>query len=202
MDGGENSDLTFVEPPRRQVDLLEDANVPVQDKSYYEKEWGKGLDLEAYQFLDNELQEYFKTTKHDSHNEVILLKEICFIENEIRKARLEGGSVTALQKSLQEYMKGCNLTPATQAMVSSSQSVESFGVWLKDIEQTTPAEWWEDQERYRDMDGFREDIDDLIRSTGKFVNSAKDFNLDNLEESDEIETEEPVILGAENADIP
>ncbi|HSH51936.1 MAG TPA: hypothetical protein VK982_09470 [Bacteroidales bacterium] len=73
-------------------------------------------------------------------------------------------------------MKTASVDPAKANAISSGQSVDRFGVWIKDIEQYRPAEWWEQQEKYVDMDGFKLYIKDyIVRPIKNFFTGTKDF---------------------------
>lgn len=193
-----SSDLTFVEPTREILNNL--PSEEVDNIEYYEDAWGKGdfLTLEDYQFLEQEFAKWKRTTKCDSQSEEVLVREICHKQNEIRKARIEGKTVDGLVKSLQEIMKNSALTPALQNAASSGKSIDTFGNWIKEIEQLTPAEWFKDQKKYKDMDGIEEDRKDIRRSIQNFVTGSRDFSTLDLEEiNDDEEEVELGMFGAE-----
>ena len=173
-------DLTFVEPTRKEImDMYQEQ---IEDKEYYQESWGVNYTEDEYHFLEAEFAKWKKTTKCDTQSEEILVREICHKQLEIRNARIEGKSVDGLVKGLQEIMKNSALTPALQNAANSGKNADTFGVWVKDIEQFTPAEWFENQSKYRDMDGMEEDKKDIIRSIGNFITGSRDFNTTDLEE--------------------
>lgn len=184
-------DFTFVEPTHEALNNL--SSEEIDNVEYYENAWGKGsfLSAEDYEFLEQEFAKWKRTTNCDTQSEEVLVREICHKQNEIRKARIEGKTVDGLVKSLQEIMKNSALTPALQNAASSGKSVDAFGSWIKDIEQLTPAEWFKNQTKYKDMDGIEEDRKDIKRSIQNFVTGSRDFNTLDLEEisgdEDEIE---------------
>lgn len=160
-------------------DMLEEDD-KVIDNSQIEKDliyfWGKGFDEEDYGFLENELSNWQKTHKCDNQSEITLLKEICIKILKIRKAREQDDDDSKLQKELQDLMKTASVDPAKANAISGSQTVDRWGVWLKDIEQKKPAEWWEEQEKYKDMDGFIPYIKDyIVRPIKNFFTGVKDF---------------------------
>jgi len=142
-----------------------------------------------YEYLEQEFAKWKKTTKCDTQGEEILVRELCHKQNEIRKARALDKSVDSLVKSLQEIMKNSALTPALQNAASAGKSAEAFGVWIKDIETMSPAEWWEDQEKYEDMDDMQQDIKDIKSSIGTFITGSRDYNTTDLEEINESDFE-------------
>ena len=144
--------------------------------------WGFGLDKMDYYFLEIELEEWKKTHKCDNRAELTLLKEICLKVLEIRKAREKKENVSKEQRDLQDLMKTASLDPAKANIASAGKSVDAFGVWVKDIETKRPAEWWEDQEKYKDMDGFTPYIKKyIVRPIKNFFTGSKDFNIDDID---------------------
>lgn len=139
--------------------------------------WGDGFDEPYdYNFLGIELANWKKTHKCDNQAEITLLREICIKILEIRKLRELKQSVSKEQKELQDLMKTASVDPAKSNAINSGENVDRFGVWLKDIEQKRPAEWWDDQEKYKDMDGLMPYIKDYItRPIRNFFTGAKDF---------------------------
>jgi hypothetical protein len=191
-------DLTFVEPAHEVIEAIRDAGL--DDQEYFEESWGKGLNEEEYQFLETEFAKWKRTTKCDTQGEEILVRELCHKQNEIRKSRVEGRSVDGLVKSLQEIMKNSALTPALQSVASAGKSAETFGVWNKEIEQLTPSEWFDQQEKYRDMDGLAQDMEDIKRSIGNFITGSRDFNTTDLEEINEADDTLPTAAELEDGE--
>lgn len=180
-----DADFTFYEPS---PDVIEEINTIEEGKNleYLQSMWGGGLNMADYEYLESEFNEWRRTTKCDTHPEEVLLKQICYIENDIRKKRLLGQSVGSDLKTLREMMKSGALTPAQQGSNSSNKSADSYGMWIKDIEKMTPAEYHEDLEKYKDMDGIDEDIDDIIRSIRNFMTDSRDFSTEQLEQLSEV----------------
>ncbi len=163
-------------------DSLNNKDISVEDREYLEESWGKGLDIEDYNFLEERYAKWTRTTEVDNYGVEILLRELCHKENEIRKARVQGNSVDGLVKALQEIMKNSALTPALQNAASNARSFDAYGVWLKDIETLSPAEWWEDQTKYKDIDGISEDISDIKRSIKSYITGSREYSSVEIEE--------------------
>jgi hypothetical protein len=141
--------------------------------------WGYGFDPHEYAYLEHELSEWQKTHKCDNRSELTLLKEICIKLLEIRKKRESGENVSSEQKSLQELMKTANVDPAKSNMASAGKSHDCFGIWVKEIEQFRPAEWYEQQEKYKDMDGFIPYIRNyIVRPIENFITGIRNFVVD------------------------
>lgn len=147
--------------------------------------WGRGFDIDDYIFLESELSNWKKTHKCDNQAEVTLLKEICIKVLEIRKAREQKNSVGNLQKGLQDLMKTCSVDPSKANQASAGKSHDAFGLWVKEIEQFRPAEWYEQQDKYKDMDGFIPYIKNyIVRPIENFFTGLRNFVVDDNIDAD------------------
>jgi hypothetical protein len=178
-------DLTFIEPSSDEVKKILD--IQMEEKEYFVESWGQGMTPDDYSFLEKEFAKWKRTTKCDTQAEEVLVRELCHKQNEIRKARIEAKSVDGLVKSMQEIMKNSALTPALQNAASAGKNMDTFGAWIKEIETLEPAEWYEDQIKYKDIDGIGKDIEDIKRSIGNFITGSRDFNTTDLEEVNELD---------------
>lgn len=160
---------------------LENENIcTITEKDLYKMQifWGKGLNRDDYEFLETELSDWKVTHKCDNKAELTLLKEICLKELDIRKAREDGRDVGSLQKGLQELMKTASVDPAKSNSLSTGRAVDSYGAWVKDIEDMSPAEWHEKQEKYKDMDGILTYLDNYVkRPILNFLSGSRNFEL-------------------------
>lgn len=153
--------------------------------------WGKGFNLDDIIFLESELSKWKQTHKCDNQAEVTLLREICIKILDIRKGRENKENVGMLQKELQDLMKTASVDPAKANVASAGKSHDAFGLWIKDIEQYKPAEWHDQQEKYKDMDGFIPYIQNyIIRPIRNFITGNRDFQVnDNIDVSlDDVDT--------------
>ena len=175
-----DGDLTFEYSNNLDMDdPIRDESISEEDYEYLEQSWGKKFSIEDYNFLEESFAKWTRTTKCDTYGEEILIRELCHKENEIRKARLENRPVDNLVKSLQDIMKNSAVTPALQNAASSGRYAEAFGNWIRDIEALTPAEWYKDQEKYRDIEGIGEYNDRYItRSIKNFITGSRDFSME------------------------
>ena len=82
-------------------------------------------------------------------------------------------------------MKTASVDPAKANAASAGKSHDAFGLWIKDIEQFKPAEWFEEQEKYKDMDGFILYIQNyIVRPIRNFITGNRDFQVnDNIDVS-------------------
>ena len=181
-DKGEE-DFTFYQPSTDVITEVKSISNEY-DIDYFESAWGRGLTMDDYIFLENEFSEWARTTKCDTHAEKVVIREICHIRNNIRKKRNEqdGRGISGELKNLTDMMKSGALTPAQQSAATTGRSAETFSSWIKDIEKKTPAEFHENLEKYHDMDGISEDLEDIKRSIRNFVTNSRDFNSLDIEE--------------------
>lgn len=148
--------------------------------------WGKGFqDIDDYIFLETELSNWKQTHRCDNQAEITLLREICIKILEIRKARENKDDTGKLQKELQDLMKTASVDPAKANAASAGKSHEAFGSWVKDIEQFRPAEWFEQQEKYKDMDGLIPYIKNyIVRPIENFFTGMRNFIVDDNIDAD------------------
>ena len=68
--------------------------------------------------------------------------------------------------------------------VNETDSSKIFGVWLKDIEQYRPAEYFEDKKLYEDYDGIMEYFNKFVlRPMRNLLTGSRDFDKEfSLEE--------------------
>lgn len=142
--------------------------------------WGNGFEKEGYEYLEAEISSWKTTHKCDNRAEQTLLKEICIKLWDIRKKRESGdNNVSKEQKELQDLMKTASVDPAKANVASAGKSQDAFGVWIKDIEEKRPAEWFEEQEKYKDMDGFLPYIKNyIVRPIENFMAGVRNFFVD------------------------
>jgi hypothetical protein len=146
------------------------------------KKWGN-FGTDDLDFLDYELEDWQKTHSCDNKAELTLLKQICIKELDIRKMQADHQDTSKALKDLQDLMKTASVDPAKANAASIGKSVDAFGVWVKDIEEKRPAEWFEDQEKYKDMDGFGTYLKNYVwRPIENFLTGARNFFVnDNLD---------------------
>ncbi len=141
--------------------------------------WGYGFNPKDYIFLEKELSDWKTTHKCDNQAEITLLKEICIKILEIRKKREDKDPIGKEQKELQDLMKTASLDPAKANIAGAGKSLDAFGLWIKDLEQLKPAEWHDQQEKYKDMDGFVSYIKNyILRPIKNFITGNRDFQID------------------------
>lgn len=141
--------------------------------------WGRGYSAEDYEYLYWLLEKWKKDTTWDNYSEETLAKEICIKQLELEKEREKGGNTKDLLRDLDMLMKTAGVDPAKANTINAGRNKEAFGAWIKDIEEKRPAEWYDDLEKYQDVDNMKEYINNhLLRAVKNFITGSRDFNMD------------------------
>ena len=147
--------------------------------SLLERKWGKGLSDDDYGYLEAEYQGWAKTKDVDNKSVDLLIREVCLQQLKMRKIRENGDDVEKKDvEILTSLMDKCSITPDKEKESSSSRSQAAFGVWLKDVETLSPAEWVENQKLFKDVEG----IDDYVKRTydravKNYIGMQRDFRV-------------------------
>lgn len=181
--------------------LIDSQDNPIDSNGYDEEVdeelvlfWGKGFSYDDLVFLEAELSNWKQTHKCDNQAEITLLKEICIKILQIRNKRAENKEVAQDVKELQELFKTASVDPAKANVASAGKSLDTFGIWVKEIEQLRPAEWFDQQKKYVDMDGFKKYINNYIkRPIENFLTGTRNFFVDDNIDGD--------LTSSENGDV-
>jgi len=180
-------DLTFeYNIPAPQITIPDDAFNDVVDVKAF---WGDGFTVDDYRFLEGEFNNFKKTNKADTYPEIVLLREICYKLLAMKQARIGQKSTATLAKELQELMKNSAIAPNQVSAASAGKSMETFGQWIKEIENNRPAEFFKDKSVYADVDDIEAYAEEHItRPLKNFITGSRDFGADDvgaLSDSDE-----------------
>ena len=155
--------------------------------------WGDGYTTDEYRFLEKELTEWKRSYSCQTKAEEFLFKQICLKILGLETANKEDGKGgDAILKSIQELLKTTALTPAQQNAASSGKGTETWGIFIKNIEETTPAEYYKDKTLFKDIDGMEEYIKKyIVRPIKNYITGSRDFNVveDDNTEYDEVPLE-------------
>lgn len=175
---GNDDNLTFREPINRQIEEV-DEDAFGEETPNLKVFWGESFSYQDYVFLEAELALWKGSHKADTYAEISLLKELCYKELEIRKARIEGKTTSSLVKEKQDLMKTASVDPAKANMASSGKSLDTFSAFIKTIEETEPAEYYKDKALFKDFDNINFYFEKYVRRPLKnFVTGSRDFNVD------------------------
>jgi hypothetical protein len=168
--------------------------------------WGRNFDADDLQRLEFKYAEWSDSHTIGSQNERMLLKLICLKELTLEKAMLGGTNSTGkLEKEYQDLLKTAALAPIQTTESSSGKGHETWGSFVKMIEETEPAEFYKDKKLFSDVDNIDSYLQKfLIRPLKNFVLGARDFNIndDEMDEYEDLNDEvEDVIDGDESTSL-
>jgi hypothetical protein len=166
------------------TDLFQDNFNNIDGEENRVKKWGN-FGTEDLDFLDYELEDWQKTHSCENKAELTLLKLICIKELDIRKMIEAHQDTSKALKDLQDLMKTASVDPAKANVAGAGKSLDCFGVWVKDIEEKRPAEWYEDQDKYKDIDGFGTYLKNYVyRPIENFLTGNRNFFVDDNIDAD------------------
>ena len=151
-------------------------------------------DYEDVLFLEHEYMKFKETHKADTYSEITLLKQVCYTLLDIQHARKLMTSTRDLVKELQTLMTNLAISPKQANTREEGKADQAFGMWIKDLETKTPAQWLLTDPRgdiYRDVadiEAYYENY--FVRPIKNFMTGSKDFNIDELEELDKAHNQE------------
>lgn len=156
--------------------------------------WGNNINADDIQYLEKEYANFKQTHRADSYAEVTLLKEVCYLLLKIKKMRENDDNTKDELKLLQDLMKSLAISPnaVPASAAGGSKGMDTFGLWIQDIEKEEPAQWLKSDPRgdmYRDVGNVDEYFQKyIVRPLKNFILSSKDFNVDDEEykEDDDI----------------
>ena len=158
--------------------------------------WGSTFSNDEISILEAKYVRWSESHSIDTESERVLLKLICIKELEIDKAIAINSSTTVLLKEFQELLKTSGLNPSSATLAGTNKSQETWGNFVCMIEETEPAEYYKDDNLFKDYD----DINSywkkfVVRSIKNFITGTKDFNIESEKDyvDDDFSDEEPVI---------
>jgi len=158
--------------------------------------WGKGLAKGDIEFLETQYANFKQTHKADTYAEIVLLKQVCYTMLDIKNARAQNDDTSDLVKELQNLMKNLAISPNAVNSANSGKAMDTFGLWIQDIEKSEPAQWLKTDPRgdmYRDVGNVEEYFQKyIVRPLKNFILASKDFNVDD----EEIDNEELATMTA------
>lgn len=183
---GTKLDLKFVEPTSFNMSNPVDPNEVSQDVVDF---WGEGYTSDNYRSFERTLAQFRKTHQIDTRTDLGLLKLIVLKEYQIDKTRIEGKDTTSLEKSYAELIKTAGLNRISDA--NSGKNMEAFSLFIKQIEEKSPAELYKDRKKFADYDGIDLYLHNYVRKPLKnFMGLSRDFTVDDGSDSFEFDEED------------
>ena len=187
-------DLTYQDD--ESVQKIEYTVITPDDTPDYDdlrKFWGTDS-REDIVFLEREMAKYRMGYVLDTPAQETLVKELCYLILQIDKDRRQDKSVEAKLKSLSSLMNSMGISPNMETASNAGKS-ESLGVRIKELEETSPAEWYQDKSIYKDVDGIESYIEKFITSPIRaFMTGNKEFDISEDSDSSEDDGYEDSVL--------
>lgn len=187
-DSFENLDLSFQDS----IQII----VPNDNPTEYDPEeiknlslfWGNNFEPEELEILESKYAEWSQSHSIDTQSERILLKYICLKEYEIDRAVQSSSSTASLMKEFQELLKTSGLNPSAATLAAGGKAQETWGNFIKMIEENEPAEYYKDDDLFKDYDNIKWIWENfVVRSIKNFITGSRDFTLQDIDENYEIE---------------
>lgn len=183
------SSLVFNEYPNLEMSSEEEASDEEKNNNSYEELkafWGD-YPLDKLIFLQEEFNKLGAAEAKDDRAKIIILKQICYQLLVMEDKRLSGDTNVEKEfKVLDAMLKSAAIRPDQKKVGDGNRSSDAFGVWISDIEQYRPAEWYEDQDIYKDVSNFKEMLrDHVLRPFLNFWGFQRDFNFEGAVDTEE-----------------
>lgn len=117
------------------------------------EKWGIGFDALDYEVLNSHYKILKKANPHMDDNQEIFVNDLCYAKMQQMKA-LRENRVDDYNKLTENYRKTFQQSGIKMVKDSGSAEDFSFGVNVDTIEKYTPAEFYKNQELYKDFDGI------------------------------------------------
>lgn len=171
-----HKDKSWIDGDLQESSVVKTNTINVDDEELYAR-WGTSWSMADLQALELNYTEWLTHHDCDSLTTQKLVQLICMKEMEIKKARESKSPTDKLEKSLIELMNTSNLTPKTMGTNGTSDSAKALGVWIKDIEQYRPCEYFQDKSIYKDYDNIGSYWDRFIlRPMRNLLCGTRDFD--------------------------
>ena len=143
--------------------------------------WGDKYSLEDLEFLETEYSNFKQSYSPETYTDIVLLKRVCKKILAIRNEEdVSGKNVGNLEKQLMALMKDLAISPAHANAASSGKSVDTFGMWIAEIEKKTPAQWLEEdgKDLHFDVDDVHKYYDNyIVRPIRNYLTGTSNFDL-------------------------
>jgi hypothetical protein len=185
-----NVDLTYKDSPIINLPPEDGDRRLTEDTRDLSLFWGTNFTIDELEILESKYSEWTQSHSIDTQSERVLLKYICLKEYEIDKAVKSGSNTSSLMKEFQDLLKTSALSPSTATISSGGKAQETWGNFIKVIEETTPAEYYKDDDLFKDYDNINWIWQNfVVRSIKNFLTGSRDFNLTDIDTDYEEEEE-------------
>lgn len=154
-------------------------NITDADLKRWKRTWGEDT-IDGYLFMDDFYNSYINTFPTELTSTIVIYKNLAKIHREADKLLAE--------KKLKEYREFMELSSKlhSDAKIKASQisgagedkGLNSYGLWLRDIENSEPAEYIEKRPLFTDVDGIKSYFEKwVLRPMKNVFLKQKDFDV-------------------------
>lgn len=149
------------------------------DNEILRKRWGE-FSPEDYEFLEDYYREYAHTYDTDTPVQVMLYRNIAKVHLQAGKELSKGSakSYKDLMDLSSKMHKDGNINPIQNSGANADLGVSTYGLWIKEIENEEPCEYFEERESYEDYDSFNKYWEKwFIRPFKNIFGVSNDFDV-------------------------
>ena len=168
---------------------LADSKTVSGNKRELREKWGEFKDDE-YKFLEDKYEEYTSAFGVNGPNERDGYKTLAMLLLRQRSAP-ENKDITAAIKAQYEML---GIDPKQLRKENKDKGGRTLGLEIAMMEQTDPADYYDQPEMYFDHDGLEKDLKDLLRAQKNHLTGSRDFESFDIstEIIDQTSNDEPI----------
>lgn len=142
-----------------EYDNVSEEEIKISPKDI--EKWGIGFDPIDYQVLNSYYKQLKKANPDIGDNQEMFIIDMCYTNMQQMKA-LREGRIDDYSKLTESKRKSFQQSGLKVARESTSNEEFSFGVNVEMIEKYTPAEYYKNQELFKDYDNIKDYFDRFI----------------------------------------
>lgn len=181
---GTDTDFKDINNNVKSFDVIE------SEKAQYILDWGQQDNLEDYQFLDACFSKYTKGVEFVNAQQEDLYRDLCrdrLLLRKITDGRYNGSeTLDGVQKRIDRLMSTLKVNEFESNRPKTLSEQLIFNK-ISQIEETKPADFYKDYNKYRDISKIRHYMKDMVlRPLKNCLVGSRDFNvdIDNIEQYD------------------
>lgn len=163
---------------KEKVPEINDTVTDEQLKEWH-RMWGEE-ELEGYLFMDKFYNEYMTKFPKDSPAQVNTYKSLAKIHWKAEQ-KLNDDEIKEWKELMDVSSKlhnDANIKPVQSKGVGEDKGLHCYGLWIADIEEKRPAEYFEDKKLYKDFDSLEKYFDKwVLRPFKNLFGKQRDFDV-------------------------
>lgn len=126
--------------------------------------WGPGFEESEYRFLDDHYKSLKETIDTNDVVQDTLAKDLCEIKLQQLRARNRNDveSFQRLTKLYQDTLRTANIKVKKTDADTANDNQACWGVFIRNVEQYTPADIYQDKSLFADVDGIKEYLERFV----------------------------------------